>query len=1053
MTSTIRTATAGLLALLLLLFFYTSEPMEQQVSVLAQDSPDQYAAYYHAIRTAEGEDGPGYRPGYRLEALAQMRVAAKGGQATLPWVERGPGNVGGRTRAIIVDTQDPSHATWIVGSVGGGIWRTTNKGNSWTPLTDHLPRLAIGSLAQAPSNPAVMYAGTGEGYRNGDALIGDGMFKSVDSGLTWLPLSSTQTNYDFLFVNRIIVSLSDANHVIVATSTGIQETRDGGTSWKELKAAATSRARGFYQILHEPGNFSVQYAVENARGIWKSTNSGQDWVLINVGLPEATSGERVELGISPIKVDRLFALAESQDAEDPIYLSDNGGLIWTKITDNNTFNPVDIAGKQGWYDLAVLAHPFDVNQVFLGGIHLFRATLTSTSLSQVFASEQNNTASFLSFVNFGGDHLNGGLRLGTEEPESTITSDKMVPVEIRFGLGKSQRAHRFVPPDESGIDLVAYPYSDYATVPFEVWDTQNNRQLMVSFRDRNDNGQFDLIEYDANNVGREYVFVHSRPYSATAADSEIAQTGGVTKDLAYFFWPSLTPDATWNPGNLPESQLRFYLTDAVVGSADVTSIGAGVHADQHVMVATPTTGTGFQIVLGNDGGVYYSGNGGTSWVDRDRGFNTSQFYGIDKKPGANVFVGGTQDNGSWRSVVNVQNKNWIGASGGDGFEAVWHKENDQKLLVTSQWNFFQRSLNGGQSWVSGLSGLTDTGETGGNAQFLTVVDSDPTNSDRLYTVGKSGVWQSIDFAESWRLTAIPEEDWGFERRAKVRVSLKDSRIVWAGAEMDAIPDLGDASGKLHVSSNRGGAFSPVSTPDIAPGHISGISTSFDDAAIVYVMFAASNRTKIIRSTDLGQNWEDLTGFDPGPDGLISQNGFPDVMVFDLLDFPDSARLWAATEIGIVESVDNGATWSIADNGLPAVAVWQLRLLEGVIVAATHGRGVWSVPASGLPLVAVIDTKIERRGEDELPAVTMLESVFPNPAGPSATLSWVSDKVGSVEIDIVDIQGRRVQAVFSGMVAAGEQRTPIHTEHLAAGPYFIRVQKNGSVFTRSFVRTK
>ncbi|NQV71842.1 T9SS type A sorting domain-containing protein [bacterium] len=1048
MIKPLRIAFFGFLALFALILLDTSSPAEDYQAVLAQDSPDQFSAYFHSIRTAEGEVEPGYRPGYRLEAFNQMRAAAKGSQASFPWTERGPGNVGGRTRAIIVDAADPTHSTWIVGSVGGGIWRTTNKGNSWTPLTDHLPRLAIGALAQTPSNPGVMYAGTGEGYRNGDALIGDGMFKSIDGGITWLPLPSTQSNYDFLFVNRIIVSPTDENHVIVATSTGIHETRDGGSTWRELKAAATSL--GFYQILHEPGNFKVQYAVEAGRGVWKSTDTGANWFRMNSGLTEASSGARLELDISPVKVDRLFALVESTSGIDPVYLSDNGASTWTQFVDTNTLNPVDIAGKQGWYDLAVLAHPFDKDQVYLGGVWLYKATLSSTVTVNLFTTSQTNTASFLSYINFGAKYLNGSLRLGIDEPESTITPDKMVPVEIRFGPGKSQFAHRFIPPNQAGIDLVAYPYAGYVTVPFEVWDTENNRQLAVSFRDGVNNGVFDLIEQSPTDLGREYLFIHARPYNNSSPDPEIAQTGGVTKDLAYFLWPTLTPGATWNAQNLPESQLRFFWEDAIAPSATISQIGAGVHADQHVMVATPTSGTGFQIVLGNDGGIYYSGNQGTSWVARDRGYNTSQFYGVDKKPGSNTFVGGTQDNGSWTSITNSQPDDfWFSRSGGDGFEAVWHKQNSQKMLVTSQWNFFQRSLNGGTDWQSALGGLTDTGEASELAQFLTVVDQDPTNSDNLYTVGKSGVWKSIDFAETWRLTAIPDEDWGFYRRAIVRVSQKDPAIVWAGSEMDAVPTSGDPSGKLLVSSNRGGAFSPVPTPSIAPGPISGLSTSFDDSEVVYVMFSASNRAKIIRSTDMGQQWEDLSGFDPGPNGLISQNGFPDVTVFDLLDFPNSARLWAATEIGIVESVDNGATWSISEGGLPAVAVWQLRLVDGQIVAATHGRGIWSLPLSQVPLIPFVGTAVEN---PVLPQGAYLESVYPNPFQTTATLAWNSGQGGQATIRIIDLQGRVVSTIFSGVVSAGAQQLPIGSNGLAAGPYFIQIEQQGSILTKSFVKT-
>jgi len=1012
---------------------------------LKQDSPDQYAKYFDAIRTAEGESGPSYAPGYRLASLEKLRAAAKGGRTIFPWLERGPGNVGGRTRAIIVDSKDATRSTWIAGSVGGGIWRTTNKGLSWTPLTDHLPRLAIGALGQAPSNPAIMYAGTGEGYRNGDALIGEGMFKSTDGGLTWTVLPSTQGSYDFLFVNRLIIDPVNANIVVVATSAGLYRTLNGGTSWTLLHAAST--AAGFYQVVHKPGDFSIQYAVEPGQGVWKSIDRGTTWTKSNAGLAEASSNVRLELDVSPANPKRLFAMAENSDAPDKVYISDNEGVTWTLFSDANSIN---VAGDQGWYDLMVKAHPFDQNVVFLGGVGLYKATITGTTTTSTFNVYQENTSSFLDVVDFGGGHFNGGLRLGTDEPSSTILAEELVPVEIRFGPGNRQLAYRFFPPDQAGVALNSYPYQDYVEVPFEVWDTQNNRQLMVSFRDRNNNGKFDLIERDPANLGREYLFVHARAYS-TEPDVQIAQNGGVVTKLAYFLWPILRTGGVWDDANLPDSKLRFVFEDTAAYSGGIASIGAGVHADQHVMIVTPSSGTQFELVLGNDGGVYYSGDGGSTWNERDKGYNTSQFYGVDKQPGKSAYLGGTQDNGSWRSFVNSQPfQFWQSAGSGDGFEAVWHKQNDSKLIATSQWNYISRSLNSGQGFSTATSGMTDITNAENGAQFLTVVEQNPTNSDLLFTVGKSGIWRSDDFAATWTLIPIPEADWGFNGRAKIKVSLKDNNIVWAVAEMDAVPGGNDPNGKLHVSTDQGNNFTAVLTPSISPGRMSGLATSHEDAQTVYVTFAASNRAKIIRSTDLGKTWVDLSGFDPGPDGLISQNGFPDVEVYDVLDFPNSRRLWAATEIGIIESTNDGLSWEIADNGLPSVAVWQLRFLDNQIIAATHGRGIWTLDATQVPSIVSVEPS---EAENELPSRLSIGSIYPNPAVSSATMTWSAPVTSSVRIRLVDLQGRTVRVILNGNTTPGEQTTSWQVGDLPAGSYFVQIETTSGTVTRPFVTLK
>ncbi len=109
-----------------------------------------------------------------------------------------------------------------------------------------------------------------------------------------------------------------------------------------------------------------------------------------------------------------------------------------------------------------------------------------------------------------------------------------------------------------------------------------------------------------------------------------------------------------------------------------------------------------------------------------------------------------------------------------------------------------------------------------------------------------------------------------------------------------------------------------------------------------MLFSAYGQPKILRTTDLGQTWQDLSGFADSPGGE-STNGFPDVAVYDLLVMPhDPDVLWAGTEIGLFESTDGGENWEYADNGLPAVSVWQMKLVDDQVILATHGRGIWTL---------------------------------------------------------------------------------------------------------------
>ena len=129
------------------------------------------------------------------------------------------------------------------------------------------------------------------------------------------------------------------------------------------------------------------------------------------------------------------------------------------------------------------------------------------------------------------------------------------------------------------------------------------------------------------------------------------------------------------------------------------------------------------------------------------------------------------------------------------------------------------------------------------------------------------------------------------------------------------------------------------------GGISGIATHPIQDSIAYILFSFSQKPKILRTTNLGQTWEDISGFGAN---TTSSNGFPDVAVYDLIVMPHQPNtIWAGTEIGLFESTDNGVSWHMANNGLPALPIWDMTNVEDEVVLGTHGRGIWSVKIPGL----------------------------------------------------------------------------------------------------------
>ena len=937
----------------------SSDGDRNQVREQRQDSPESFIAFHRGIRTQEGMNAPAYEDNYQFKELEKARRSAarksssartQAGNGVIEFTERGPANVPGRTRGLLVDPDDAAHRTWYAGSASGGIWKTTNAGTSWQWLTPFLPNLATSVLVMAESDHNIIYAGTGEGFGNLDGVQGHGIFKSTDRGSTWNFLPSTS---DMTEINRMVVNPADANIVLAASNSGIFRSADGGTTWTQVYTGLVQDLRAV------SGNFNTLYATHYSVGVIKSTNGGLTWSLANTGIN--TNG-RVEIAISPIKTDRIFASAEGtlSGSNSDLYVSDDGGATWSLVDLSLSNKVLNYLGSQGWYDNTIVCDPYNQDVVYVGGIGAYRIQLTAGGAGTAVGSytmEEFNTASFINLINFGAEAYQGKLDLGEAANKTNV--------ELRFGLGRSQKAHRFTVPvgSTSGVPEANYSYVDYVTVPFEVWDISTNRQLMVSFRDQDANGKFNL--YEANTTGapteqsREYLFINNVTYDAAAANTSIAKGGGHIFQLMYNIWPTLTTGGTWNPDALPTSALRFLYSEVIKVSSTTTSMADPyteydgknnrnfVHPDQHniVVIKENETFKTFRLLMANDGGVFLSqasatpGTAQGDWTNAGNGYNTSQFYGADKRPGKDQYFGGMQDNSTYFSPDQVIASSSTSYStnvllSGDGFEVVWNNLDPKKMIGGSQYNNFSRSLDGGITWQKAISGLTLSGSIPDQTKFpfISKLAHSKQAPDILFTVGSEGVWKSVDFGGNWTLTPITEK-WLLTSFADVEVSRANANIIWAGSGMST-------ARALYVSTNGGTTYNATSNYSGATlGSITRLASHPTEEKTAYALFSVAKAPKILRTKNLGQTWEDISGFENN--NTTSTRGFPDVAVYCLYVRADDPNIiWAGTEIGIVESLDGGNSWAILET-FPNVSVWDMKGQDNQIVIATHGRGIWT----------------------------------------------------------------------------------------------------------------
>jgi hypothetical protein len=338
--------------------------------------------------------------------------SASTGGALGTWQSLGPGNVGGRTRALLIDPSNPD--VMYAAAVAGGIWKTTNAGTSWAPLDDFLANIAVTCMAFDPSNSNTIYAGTGEGYFNADGVRGAGIFKSIDAGAHWTRLAATIANANFFFVNDIVVSPSNGQHVYAATRSGVFRSLDGGNNWNlAIASNVANGANGAMDLVMRTdqatdyifaalGTFSRSH-------IFRNTDAGGSGTWVDVF--SEVNGGRTSLAIAPSNQNVIYAMASCISCPagtNPNFPTANytDGLLgvfrstssgdagsWTTQTRNNSAtlqdtlllsNPVNGALtqcglgtsqflNQGWYDNVIAVDPTDENKVWAGGVDLFRS--------------------------------------------------------------------------------------------------------------------------------------------------------------------------------------------------------------------------------------------------------------------------------------------------------------------------------------------------------------------------------------------------------------------------------------------------------------------------------------------------------------------------------------------------------------------------------------------------------------------------------------------------------------------------------------------------------
>jgi len=297
----------------------------------------------------------------------------------MQWRQIGPFRGG---RALAVEGVPGEPDTYYFGAVAGGVWKTTDGGQNWTPLFDKEDISSIGAIAVAPADHNVFYAGTGEAAIRGNTTYGIGVYKSIDAGKTWKNIGLKDSRQ----IGALVVDPRNADVVLVAAlghafgpnqERGIFRTGDGGKTW--TKVLSKDENTGGIDVVFDPHNPNIVFAsLWQARrqpwffssggagsGLYRSEDNGVTWKhLEGNGLPEGILG-KIGVAVSGADSNRVYAIIEAK--EGGLFRSDDAGQKWTRVNDDGRFR------QRAWYFSKVYADPKSADTVYLLNTGAFKS--------------------------------------------------------------------------------------------------------------------------------------------------------------------------------------------------------------------------------------------------------------------------------------------------------------------------------------------------------------------------------------------------------------------------------------------------------------------------------------------------------------------------------------------------------------------------------------------------------------------------------------------------------------------------------------------------------
>ncbi|MFY9909097.1 MAG: glycoside hydrolase [Candidatus Sulfotelmatobacter sp.] len=667
-----------------------------------------------------------------LTSVSAQQIPEKTYQ-DLHWRMIGPFR-GGRTRAASGAAKEPN--VFYVGQVNGGVWKSDDYGRTWNPIFDHEPTQSIGAIAVAPSDPSIVYVGSGEGLHRPDLSIGDGIYKSTDAGKTWTHLG-LQDGYQ---IPALAVDPRDPNKVFAAVlghpygpnvERGLYRSTDGGQSWQ--KVIYKDENTGASDVEIDPSNPDVIYAAmwEAREGPWednnevngtggglfKSTDGGNTWHQLTNGLPKDLSQIYIAIAASDSK--RLYSTVATASGSLGIYRSDDVGENWTKITDDP--RP---SGRIGGGDLSIpRVDPKNPDIVYCAST----VTMRSTDGGKTWTSFRGAPG--------GDDYQN--LWINPNDPKTILlVSDQGALVTVNSGQTWSSWYNQ--------PTAQIYHVSVTPTFPYKVCGGQQESGSVCILSRANDG---EITFRDWRPVGViEYGYVAPDPLNPDLI------YGGGRSEVSKFHW-STGQVQNVTPIPLRSPKYRTDRTEPLMFSPVDPHI---LYYASNVLFKTTDGGDAWQQMSPDlsrqSPGIPSSvGHLVPKNAEKQRGV----IYALAPSfKNVNMLWAGTDDGLIWQTRDG--GKNWDNISPPE--LTAWSKVTQitashfddnsayasvSRFRVNDEHPYIYRTYDGGKSWKLIVAGLPEIGP-------VDTIREDPVRKGLLFAGTENAVWISFDDGDHWQ---------------------------------------------------------------------------------------------------------------------------------------------------------------------------------------------------------------------------------------------------------------------------------------------------------------